>query len=186
MYFTQNPILEMALKSFIISKLDHLMSKSWKWIAAHAFETTNKFDKLKKLSTWLLSSGQDFGKKILDSKHDMSSRCISSPAGKIQIFIFTTSLWACLAENSPLNEGEHLNLEGGMYYILSSQVKKYKYGYNCGQVLIKLPCSVYDGVLWRVTERKKGHAVSINRSIVAKPLRLCKACKLFATFYSTQ
>jgi hypothetical protein len=58
----------MALKSFIISKLDHQMSKSWKGIAAHAFETTKKFDKLK---NWVPEdcSGQDFDKKILDSKH---------------------------------------------------------------------------------------------------------------------
>ena len=35
---------------------------------------------------------------------NMSSRCTLSPVGKIQIFfIFTTSLWACLAENSLLN-----------------------------------------------------------------------------------
>ena len=33
---------------------------------------------------------------------------------------------------------------------------------------------------------KKGHVVSINRSLVAKPLRLCRDCKLFAKFYSTQ
>ena len=66
----KNSILEMALKSFIISKLDHQMSKSWKQIVAHAFETTKKFDKLKnRVSTWLLSSGQDLGKKFLDSKH---------------------------------------------------------------------------------------------------------------------
>ena len=99
----KNTILEMALKSFILSKLDHQMSKSWKRIIAHAFETTNKFDRLKNWPDW---SAQDriSAKNILDSKYDMSSRCISSPAGKIQIlfFIFTTSLWACSAENSPL------------------------------------------------------------------------------------
>ena len=52
----KNPILEMALKSFIISKLDDQMSKSWKW-------------NTEKLSAWLLSSGQDFGKSYLNSKH---------------------------------------------------------------------------------------------------------------------
>ena len=31
----KNTVLEMALKSFILSKLDHQMSKSWKWIVAH-------------------------------------------------------------------------------------------------------------------------------------------------------
>ena len=43
----KNASLEMALKSFILSKLDHQMSKSWKWIAAHELETTSKFDLLK-------------------------------------------------------------------------------------------------------------------------------------------
>jgi hypothetical protein len=40
-------ILDMALRSFITSKLDHQMSKSLKWIVAHVFETINKFDRLK-------------------------------------------------------------------------------------------------------------------------------------------
>ena len=41
-----------------------------KRIIAHAFETTNKFDKLKNwVHTWLLSSGQDSGKNFLDLKH---------------------------------------------------------------------------------------------------------------------
>ena len=35
----KNTILEMALKPFIISKLDHQLSKSWKLIARHVFET---------------------------------------------------------------------------------------------------------------------------------------------------
>ena len=39
--------LEMALKSFILSKLEHQMSKSWKKSAAHELETTSKFDLLK-------------------------------------------------------------------------------------------------------------------------------------------
>ena len=43
----KNASLEMALKSFILSKLDHQMSKSWKRIAAHELETTSKFDLLK-------------------------------------------------------------------------------------------------------------------------------------------
>ena len=55
--------LEMALKSFNISKLDHQMSKRWNKIAAHAFETTYyQIWQDEKLSTWLLSSGQDFRK----------------------------------------------------------------------------------------------------------------------------
>ena len=56
----------MALKSFILSKLDHQMSKSWKQMVAHKLQTNSKFDLLK---IWLLGSGQDFGKKFLDSKH---------------------------------------------------------------------------------------------------------------------
>ena len=39
----------MALKSSIMSKLDHQMSKIWKGIAALELENINKFDKLKKL-----------------------------------------------------------------------------------------------------------------------------------------
>ena len=59
----KNAILKMALKSFIISKLDHQMSKRWNKIAAHAFETTYyQIWQDEKLSTWLLSSGQDFRK----------------------------------------------------------------------------------------------------------------------------
>ena len=34
------------------------------------FETTNKFDRSKNwICTWFLSSGQDFDKNVLDSKH---------------------------------------------------------------------------------------------------------------------
>ena len=43
----KNTILEMALKSLILSKLDHQMSKSWKRIVAHELQTTSKFDLLK-------------------------------------------------------------------------------------------------------------------------------------------
>ena len=56
-YFTyfspkwNNAIIEMALKSFILSNVDHQKSKSWKQIAAHAYETITKFDRLK---NWLL------------------------------------------------------------------------------------------------------------------------------------
>ena len=35
----KNTILEMALKSLILSKLDHQMSKSWKRIVAHELQT---------------------------------------------------------------------------------------------------------------------------------------------------
>ena len=40
----KNTILEMTLKSFFISKLDHQMSKSQKRTARHVFETISKFD----------------------------------------------------------------------------------------------------------------------------------------------
>ena len=44
----KNAILDMALKSLIISKLDHHLLKSLKWFAAgHVFETITKFDRLK-------------------------------------------------------------------------------------------------------------------------------------------
>ena len=43
----KNTILEMALKSLILSKLDHQMSKSWKRIVAHELQTTSRFDLLK-------------------------------------------------------------------------------------------------------------------------------------------
>ena len=41
------PVLEMALKSFNISKLDYQTSKSWKKSAAHELKTTSKLDRLK-------------------------------------------------------------------------------------------------------------------------------------------
>ena len=43
----KNTILEMALKSLILSRLGHETSKSWKRIAAYELETTSKFDHLK-------------------------------------------------------------------------------------------------------------------------------------------
>ena len=68
----KNPILEMALKSFIMSKLDHQMSKSWKGIAAHELETTNKFDKLK---NWVPDcSAQD---RILKKTSLKTKKCSS-------------------------------------------------------------------------------------------------------------
>ena len=60
-------VLEMGLKSSILSKFDHLMSKSWKEIAAHELKTN-----IVNLTGWkteYLSSGQDFGKKFIVSKH---------------------------------------------------------------------------------------------------------------------
>ena len=40
-------VLEMVLKSFILSKLDHQMSKSRKGIVVHELKTMYKFDRLK-------------------------------------------------------------------------------------------------------------------------------------------
>ena len=45
--FAERSVFLMALKSFILSKLDHQMSKSWKRIAAHELQTSSKFDLLK-------------------------------------------------------------------------------------------------------------------------------------------
>ena len=60
-------ILKMALISFIISKLEHRMSRSWKQITWHVFETINKFDRMK---SWVPDcSAQDFDKNVSDSKH---------------------------------------------------------------------------------------------------------------------
>ena len=74
----------MALKSFILSKLDRQMSKYWKRIAAHELETTSKFDLLK---NWVPdSSGQDFDKNFLDSKHVL--KVYFKPGRKNQDFWF--------------------------------------------------------------------------------------------------
>ena len=64
----KNASLEMALKSFILSRLDNQMSKRWKQIAAHELETTSKFDLLK---NWVpdCSAQERISKKFLDSKH---------------------------------------------------------------------------------------------------------------------
>ena len=97
----KNAIPEMALKSFILSKLDHKMSKSWKGIAAHELET-----KARKLSIWLLSSGQDFGKNLIASKHVLM--VYFKPSRKNpDFFNFTTVLCACLTDNLPL-KSRHL------------------------------------------------------------------------------
>ena len=88
----------MALKSSILSKLNHQMSKSWKEIAAHELETSTKFDRLK---NWVPDcSAQDMISEKSFYTQNMSSRYTSSPVGKKNIF--TTSPWACVAENSPL------------------------------------------------------------------------------------
>ena len=70
-----------AQKSFIISKLDHQMSKTWKNCAADELQTTTKFDRLK---NWVPDSAQD----RISTNQNMSSRCTSSPIGKIRIFLF--------------------------------------------------------------------------------------------------
>ena len=71
-------------KSFILSKLDHQMSKSWKRIVAHELQTTSKFDLLK---NWVPDcSAQD--RISAKSLYVASKKCTSSPVGKIQIFLF--------------------------------------------------------------------------------------------------
>ena len=53
------------------------------------------------MSTWLLSSGQDFGKKFLDSKHVL--KVYFKPSRKKSgLLISTTSVQACLHEKWPL------------------------------------------------------------------------------------
>ena len=69
-------ILKMALKSFNISKLEHQMSKSWKWIAGHLFKTINKSD----------CPAQDFNKSFLYSKHAL--KVCFKPSRKNQDFRF--------------------------------------------------------------------------------------------------
>ena len=94
-------VLEMVLKSFILSKLDHEMSKSWKEIVAHELETTSKFDLLK---NWVLDcSAQDSISAKSFQTQNMSSRCSSSPVEK-KIKKNITSLCACGTQNSPLNK----------------------------------------------------------------------------------
>ena len=82
----KNAVLEMSLKSFIMSKLDQQMSKSWKQSAAHKLETTSKLDLLK---NWVPDfSAQD---RILTKTffiQNMSSRFTSSPVGKVRFFDF--------------------------------------------------------------------------------------------------
>ena len=53
-----------------------------------------------KLSTWLLSSGQDFDNNFLDLKHDL--KVYFKPSRKNLYFCFTSSLLTSLTENSPL------------------------------------------------------------------------------------
>ena len=77
----------MVLKSFVLSKLDPQMSKSWKGIVAHELKTTYiQIWQAEKLSTWLLSSGQDFSKTFLDSKHVL--KVYFKPSRKNQDFLF--------------------------------------------------------------------------------------------------
>ena len=49
----------------------------------------------------MLNSGQEFDEKFLDSKHVL--KVYFKPSRKKNIFDFTTSYFACLAQVSPLN-----------------------------------------------------------------------------------
>ena len=77
----KNAILEMSLKPSIMSKLDHQMSIIW-------IEFAGPFWQAEKLSTWLLSSGQEFDKKFLDSKHVL--KVYLKPSRKNKDFVFLT------------------------------------------------------------------------------------------------
>ena len=71
-------VLEMSLKSSIMSKLDHQMSKIWKKVSSNFCNLLSKLDRLK---NWVAQLSR---KKIF---------CI-----------FTTSYFACLAQVSPLKQ----------------------------------------------------------------------------------
>ena len=82
----------MALKEFILYKLDHQMSKSLKGIAAHELEFSNKFDKLK---NWVPDcSAQDriSAKNVLDSKHVPTVYFKPSKKNKKNIFLPLSSV----------------------------------------------------------------------------------------------
>ena len=78
--------LEMALKSFDISILEHQMSKSWKQSVAHAFETATKFARLKNWVPDCLAQDRISAKVFYTQ--NISSSCTSSPVGNIQILYF--------------------------------------------------------------------------------------------------
>ena len=81
----------MSLKSSIMSKLDHQMS---------LVETISKFDKL---STWLLSSEQEFDEMFLDSKHVL--KVYFKPSRKNQdVFFLPLPLQPVSLANGHLND----------------------------------------------------------------------------------
>ena len=66
----------------------------------------------------MLSSGQEFDEKFLDSKHTLLG-CTSIPVGKIKIFP-VAFFW--LAENSPLKGSIYIMQQTGFYYYKAEAV----------------------------------------------------------------
>ena len=86
------------------------MSRIWIEVARPLCETTNKFDRLKS------GSGQEFEENFLDSKHVL--KVYFKPSRKKIFCIFTTSYFACPAENSPLKTYLKTSLNKiALYYV---------------------------------------------------------------------
>ena len=60
--------------------------KKWKTLGCRRTQNYYQIWLAEKLSTWLLSSGQDFNKKFLDSKHVL--KVYFKPSRKNKIFLF--------------------------------------------------------------------------------------------------
>ena len=86
----------MALKSLILSKLDHQMSKSWKRIVAHKLQTSSKFEYL------IAQLRTGFRQKVFRLK-TCPQGVLEAQQEKSKNLIFTTLLWAGPAQNPPLN-----------------------------------------------------------------------------------
>ena len=80
-------IRTMSLKSSIMSKLDHQMSRIWIEVVSPILVTTNKFGSLKSgICTWYFSSGKEFDENLLDSKHVL--KVFFKPSRKKKDFVF--------------------------------------------------------------------------------------------------
>ena len=69
----------------------------------------------------MLSSGQEFDEKCLDSKHILLG-CTSIPVGKIKILYLSQFLFFWLAENSPLKGSIYIMQQTGFYYYKAEAV----------------------------------------------------------------
>ena len=105
--------MEMALKSFTLSKLVHQMSKSWKRSVTYELQTTSKFDPLK---NWVHDCSAQGRKSFLTQ--NMSSRCTSSPVGKIRILDWFLPLPSKLVRLT----NPYLSLNLGIYEVLTTQL----------------------------------------------------------------